>query len=32
MPANHKYVSEKDYQIYIKNKVVEVGDLLLGRV
>lgn len=32
MPENHSYVSEEDYQSYIKNKKVEKGDLLLGRV
>ncbi len=32
MPDNHKYVSEDDYQVYIKNKKPEKGDLLIGRV
>lgn len=32
MPENHKLVSENDYQSYTKNRNVEKGDLLLGRV
>lgn len=32
MPENHKFVSEEDYQIYIKNRKPEKGDLLVGRV
>lgn len=32
MPERHKYVSEQDYQQYIKNKIPEKGDLLIGRV
>jgi len=32
MPENHKFVSEVDYQQYVKNRFVEKGDLLLGRV
>lgn len=32
MPGNHRFVSESDYQVYIKNRNVEKGDLLLGRV
>jgi type I restriction enzyme S subunit len=32
MPDNHKFVSEEDYQIYIKNRKPEKGDLLVGRV
>jgi len=32
MPENHRFVSETAYQEYIKNRVVEKGDLLLGRV
>lgn len=32
MPENHKYVSEESYQEYIKNRFIEKGDLLLGRV
>ncbi|WP_281227916.1 restriction endonuclease subunit S [Flavobacterium aquiphilum] len=32
MPEVHKFVSEEDYQIYIKNRKPEKGDLLIGRV
>jgi len=32
MPEKHKYVSEVDYQINIKNRKPEKGDLLIGRV
>ena len=32
MPENHKFVSEEDYQVYIKNRKPEKGDLLIGRV
>jgi type I restriction enzyme S subunit len=32
MPAKHRFVSEKDYQGYIKNKKPEKGDVLLTRV
>ena len=32
MPEQHKYVSEEAYQEYIKNRFVEKGDLVLGRV
>ena len=32
MPENHKFVSEEDYQIYIRNRKPEKGDLLIGRV
>jgi len=32
MPENHRFVSEAAYEGYIKNRVVEKGDLLLGRV
>jgi len=32
MPENHRYVSEKDYQNYVKNKKAEYGDVLLTRV
>ena len=32
MPEIHRYVSEEDYCKYVKNKKVEKGDLLLGRV
>lgn len=32
MPENHKYVSEEDFQGYIKNRKPEKGDLLVGRV
>ena len=32
MPEVHKYVSEEAYQEYIKNRAVEKGDLVLGRV
>jgi type I restriction enzyme S subunit len=32
MPEKHKYVSEEDYQIYIRNRKPEKGDLLIGRV
>ncbi|SEH04174.1 restriction endonuclease subunit S [Candidatus Venteria ishoeyi] len=32
IPEKHKYVSEEAYQEYIKNRAVEKGDLLLGRV
>lgn len=32
MPEQHKYISEEDYQNYIKNRKPEVGDLLVGRV
>ena len=31
-PENHKFVSEEDYQVYIKNRKPEKGDLLIGRV
>ncbi len=32
MPENDRYVSEEDYLEYVKNRKVEKGDLLLGRV
>ena len=32
IPEKHKYVSEEDYQIYIRNRKPEKGDLLIGRV
>lgn len=32
MPEVHKFVSEEDYQIYIRNRKPEKGDLLIGRV
>ena len=32
MLREHKYVSEDDYQAYIRNRKPEVGDLLVGRV
>lgn len=32
MPEIHKFVSEEAYQEYVKNRRVEKGDLLLGRV
>lgn len=32
MPENHSFVSEEAYQSYIKNRKVEKGDLLVGRV
>ncbi len=32
MPDVHKYVSEEAYQLYIKNRKPEQGDLLIGRV
>lgn len=32
MPEGHKYVSEEAYQEYVKNRIVEKGDLVLGRV
>jgi len=32
MPENHQFVSEDAYQEYTKNKKIEKGDLLLGRV
>lgn len=32
MPSDHKFVSEVDYQSYIKNRKPEIGDLLVGRV
>ena len=32
MPEKHKFVSEQDYQNYIKNRKPEKGDLLIGRV
>ncbi len=32
IPEIHKYVSEEDYQNYIKNRLAEKGDLLVARV
>jgi type I restriction enzyme S subunit len=32
MPDNHRYVSEEDYQLYIKSKKAEKGDILMTRV
>lgn len=32
MPKVHKYISEKDYIEYTKNKIPERGDILIGRV
>jgi type I restriction enzyme S subunit len=32
MPAKHRFVSEEDYQGYIKNRKTEKGDVLLTRV
>ena len=32
MPENCRYVSEDDYQGYIKNRKPEIGDILLSRV
>ncbi|GAB4038692.1 restriction endonuclease subunit S [Spirosoma jeollabukense] len=32
MPENHKYVSEEDYQDYIRNKKPEKNDVLIARV
>jgi len=32
MPENHRWVSEEDYQGYIKNRKPEMGDILLTRV
>ena len=32
MPEDHRFVSEEAYQEYIKNRFVEKGDLVLGRV
>jgi type I restriction enzyme S subunit len=32
MPENHKFVSEKAFHEYRRNKIPEIGDLLIGRV
>jgi len=32
MPANHRFVSEEDYQGYVKSRKPEKGDVLLTRV
>lgn len=32
IPQEHKYVSEEDYQDYIKSKKAEKGDILIARV
>ena len=32
IPEKHKFVSEEDYQGYIKNKVAEKNDILIARV
>lgn len=32
MPENYKFVSEKAFHEYRKNKIPEIGDLLIGRV
>jgi len=32
IPQNHRYVSDEDYQTYIKSKKAEKGDILMTRV
>ena len=32
MPEKHRFVSEKDYQGYVKSRKPEIGDILLTRV